>query len=125
MALIERITVRSFDVPLEEALVDSLHGEHTHFELITATLVIGGGPIGMLVALAARQKRARVTITEIDRQRLELARELGFDVLDPAEVDVRAEVESATGTKGCDVVFEVSGTQAGIDLMTAAAAARG
>ena len=88
-------------------------------------LVIGGGPIGMLVALAARQQGARVTITEINRQRFELARELGFHVLDTAEVDVCADMTSATGTKGCDVVFEVSGTQAGVDLMTAAAAARG
>ena len=46
MALIERITVRSFDVPLEEVLVDSLHGEHTHFELITATLINSDGASG-------------------------------------------------------------------------------
>ena len=32
---------------------------------------------------------------------------------------------TATGGKGADVVFEVSGSQPGVDLMTAAASTRG
>ena len=88
-------------------------------------LVIGGGPIGMLVALAARQVGANVTISEVNENRLALARDMGFTALNPMEVDVAEAVSEATGSKGADVVFEVSGTQPGVDLMTKAASTRG
>jgi L-alanine-DL-glutamate epimerase-like enolase superfamily enzyme len=38
MATIANINVQRFAVPLAEVLVDAMHGEHTHFELITATV---------------------------------------------------------------------------------------
>ena len=88
-------------------------------------LVIGGGPIGMLVALAARAKGANVTISEVNENRLALAREMGFAALNPRDQDVANAINDATGGKGADVVFEVSGTQPGVDLMTAAASVRG
>ena len=88
-------------------------------------LVIGGGPIGMLVALAARAKGANVTISEVNENRLALAREMGFAALNPKDQDVASAINDATGGKGADVVFEVSGTQPGVDLMTAAASVRG
>ncbi|NNE23737.1 MAG: alcohol dehydrogenase catalytic domain-containing protein [Rhizobiales bacterium] len=88
-------------------------------------LVIGGGPIGMLVALAAREAGANVTLSEVNENRIAIAHDMGFTALNPREVDVDEVVNAATGNKGADVVFEVSGTQAGVDLMTKAAAARG
>jgi (R,R)-butanediol dehydrogenase/meso-butanediol dehydrogenase/diacetyl reductase len=88
-------------------------------------VVIGGGPIGLLVALVARQAGAQVTLTEINPSRQALARELGFDVLDPTSVDLAAEVDARTGGAGADVVFEVSGSQAGADAMTKLAGLRG
>jgi 2-desacetyl-2-hydroxyethyl bacteriochlorophyllide A dehydrogenase len=88
-------------------------------------LVIGGGPIGMLVAMVARDAGAKVTISEINENRLKYASGIGFNVMNPKEVDVAKAIHDATGGKGADVVFEVSGTQPGVDLMTAAAATRG
>ncbi|QMU59243.1 MAG: alcohol dehydrogenase catalytic domain-containing protein [Boseongicola sp.] len=88
-------------------------------------LVIGGGPIGMLVAMVAREAGANVTIAEINENRLAFAAKLGFATLNPKEVDVAATIHSATDGKGADVVFEVSGSQPGVDLITAAAATRG
>ncbi len=88
-------------------------------------LVIGGGPIGMLVAMAARDAGAKVTISEVNENRLTLAHKIGFEALNPMESDVAEAINAATGNKGADVVFEVSGTQPGVDLMTKAAAARG
>jgi (R,R)-butanediol dehydrogenase/meso-butanediol dehydrogenase/diacetyl reductase len=88
-------------------------------------VVIGAGPIGLLVALVARAAGARVTLTEINPSRQALARELGFDVLDPAAVDLAAEVDARTGGAGADVVFEVSGSQAGAEAMTKLAGLRG
>lgn len=88
-------------------------------------LVIGGGPIGMLVALVARHAGAKVTISEVNEHRLEMARSMGFEALDPRKDDIAATILTNTGNKGADVVFEVSGTQPGVDLMTAAVATRG
>jgi (R,R)-butanediol dehydrogenase / meso-butanediol dehydrogenase / diacetyl reductase len=88
-------------------------------------LVIGGGPIGMLIAMVARKKETQVTVAEVNPVRLELARSLGFTTLDPQTVNVADYVHAQTHSKGADVIFEVSGTQAGVDLMTDAAAARG
>lgn len=88
-------------------------------------LVIGGGPIGLLVALVARQAGGKVTISEISESRLKYAQKLGFDTINPMEVNAAEAILSATGQKGADVVFEVSGVQAGVDLMTEVAAARG
>ncbi|MXY34678.1 MAG: alcohol dehydrogenase catalytic domain-containing protein [Boseongicola sp. SB0664_bin_43] len=87
-------------------------------------LVIGGGPIGILCAMVARERGGRVVLSEVNPHRIEIARKLGFDVVNPAEDDLSAQVNERTGQKGADVVFEVSGTQAGVDAMTACAATR-
>ncbi|WP_068310301.1 zinc-dependent alcohol dehydrogenase [Polycladidibacter hongkongensis] len=87
-------------------------------------LVIGGGPIGMLIALVAKAAGGKVTISEINPHRLEIAKELGFNTINPAETNAAEAVMAATGGKGADVLFEVTGVQAGVDLMTDAAATR-
>ncbi len=88
-------------------------------------LVIGGGPIGMLVGMVAKEAGANVVISEVSAARLAIAEKLGFTALNPREVNVAEKVTELTGSKGADVVFEVSGTQAGVDTMTEAAACRG
>jgi 2-desacetyl-2-hydroxyethyl bacteriochlorophyllide A dehydrogenase len=88
-------------------------------------LVIGGGPIGMLIAMVAAHAGARVIVSEVNDARLAMARAMGFMALNPKEGDVAAAVLRETAGKGAEVVFEVSGTQAGVELMTEASAARG
>jgi (R,R)-butanediol dehydrogenase / meso-butanediol dehydrogenase / diacetyl reductase len=88
-------------------------------------LVIGGGPIGLLVALVARHAGGNVAISEISETRLAYAKKLGFKTINPKTSDPVEEVNKLTGDKGADVVFEVSGSRPGVDLMTAAAATRG
>ena len=46
MAKIEHVEARYFAVPLAEALTDAMHGDHTHFELITATVQLDDGSEG-------------------------------------------------------------------------------
>ena len=46
MTAITRVDVRLFDVPLAEVLSDAKHGDHTHFELLTATVVLADGREG-------------------------------------------------------------------------------
>jgi len=43
---ISSIKVRLFDVPLAEILTDAKHGDHTHFELVTATVKLSDGSEG-------------------------------------------------------------------------------
>lgn len=87
-------------------------------------VVIGGGPIGILVAMVARDAGAKVLISEVNPHRLAIAQKLGFDTINPVEADLVATVNARTGDKGADVVFEVSGTQPGVDAMTAVAATK-
>lgn len=46
MALITHIDARLFQVPLPEVLTDAKHGDHTHFELVTATVHLANGVQG-------------------------------------------------------------------------------
>ncbi len=81
-------------------------------------VILGAGPIGVLEALVCREKGAAVVVSEVNPSRVNLARELGFDVVNPAESDLVKYVFDRTGSAGADVVFEVTGTQAGADMMT-------
>ena len=112
-ALIEPVAVACHDVRLSRLQA----GEDA--------LVIGGGPIGVLVAMVARDAGGNVVISEVNPHRLAIARKLGFDVINPMETDLAETINERTGGKGADVVFEVSGTQPGVDAMTDCAATRG
>jgi len=111
-ALIEPVAVACHDVRLSGLSA----GEDV--------VVIGGGPIGMLIAMTAREAGGNVVISEVNPGRLAIAESLDFAAVNPTETDLAAETDARTGSKGADVVFEVSGTQSGVDAMTAVAATR-
>lgn len=46
MTRIQSVTARHFQVPLKEVLVDAKHGNHSHFEIITATVRLDDGSEG-------------------------------------------------------------------------------
>lgn len=82
-----------------------------------AVLVFGGGPIGALIAMVARHRRARVVVAEVNPYRVELLGKLGLDVVGPGR-DLKAFVDEWTGGDGADVVFEVSGNPAAVKSIT-------
>jgi 2-desacetyl-2-hydroxyethyl bacteriochlorophyllide A dehydrogenase len=88
-------------------------------------VVIGGGPIGLLVALVARETGAAVLLSEVNPGRRGLAEQLGLEVVDPSTVDVSERTHARTAGAGADVVFEVSGSSAGVAAMTRLAGLRG
>ena len=47
MPTIQSVEARLFAVPLAEVLSDAKHGDHTHFELITATIQLDDGTEGL------------------------------------------------------------------------------
>ena len=112
-ALIEPVAVACHDVRLSRLTA----GEDV--------LVIGGGPIGVLVAMVARDAGGNVVISEVNPSRLAIAEKLGFATINPKQTDLAEAINARTKDKGADVVFEVSGTQAGVDAMTACTATKG
>mgnify|MGYP000170665823 FL=1 len=74
-------------------------------------VVIGGGPIGQLIAVVARAAGATVILAEPDAARRDFAAQQGAIVVDPIEGDLAAVVEERTDGAGADVVFEVAGTR--------------
>ncbi len=46
MSRIQSVSVHLFNVPLDRVLVDAKHGDHTHFQLVTATVELDSGATG-------------------------------------------------------------------------------
>jgi (R,R)-butanediol dehydrogenase / meso-butanediol dehydrogenase / diacetyl reductase len=88
-------------------------------------VVIGGGPIGVLIATVARNAGADVVVIEPETKRRSQIASLGFDTIDPIASDQEAWVNEWTANAGADVVFEVSGAAAAIRGATALAKVRG
>lgn len=107
--------------PVAVAVHDVRRGEVAPGDSV---VVIGGGPIGSLIAVVARHSGARVAVAEIDEGRRRAVARLGFDTIDPSD-DPAAWVERWTDDAGADVVFEVSGSEAGVLTATSLARVRG
>ena len=105
-ALVEPVAVAQHDV--KRAGVQ--HGDRV--------VVVGGGPIGLLIALIARDRGAEVLVSEVAASRLELARTMGFQTADPSVVELCTVVDPWTADAGADIAFEVSGSVPGVKAMT-------
>jgi 2-desacetyl-2-hydroxyethyl bacteriochlorophyllide A dehydrogenase len=111
-AMVEPISVACHDVRMGEVKADE------------TVVVLGAGPIGLLVAMVARHKGANVIISEVNKARIKISEEFGFTVINPLETDLVEYMEKETNGKLADVVFEVSGVQASVDVMTKIAGIR-
>ena len=105
-ALVEPLAVACHDVRLGRVQP----GEHV--------VVIGGGPIGMLVAMVAQHAGGKVIVSEVNPFRVAKAAELGLEAVNPLETDLKQLVLDRTNGRGADVVFEVSGSRPGAAVMT-------
>ena len=88
-------------------------------------LVVGGGPIGLLVACVARARGADVVVVEPAERRRAIAQAVGLRAVDPTGVDVQAFVSDWTDGAGAEVAFEVSGAVAGIETAIQSLGVRG
>jgi 2-desacetyl-2-hydroxyethyl bacteriochlorophyllide A dehydrogenase len=82
-----------------------------------AVLVFGGGPIGTLIALVARQRGARAVVCEVNPFRLDMLRGFGLETVG-AGADVTRFVDAWTDGTGVDVAFEVTGNPAAVRAVT-------
>jgi len=88
-------------------------------------IVVGGGPIGVLIATVARHAGGDVAIVEVDPTRRAFAAQLGFTALHPQDLAEPDWLDEWSGGAGADVVLEASGAAAGIALAVAVAKVRG
>jgi (R,R)-butanediol dehydrogenase/meso-butanediol dehydrogenase/diacetyl reductase len=88
-------------------------------------VVVGGGPVGLLIATVARSTGADVLVVELDPYRRSVAESIGLRALDPSTEDVTGYVTAATGGAGAAVAFEVSGAAGGVTTAVDVLAVRG
>ena len=112
-AFIEPLSVACHDVKIGRVKI----GENC--------LVMGGGPIGTLIAFVLKEKGANVMISEINDARLEMLSDLGFHTNNPAKEDLTKQISAFTNEGMMDCVFEVSGSAAAVTAMTDVVNARG
>ncbi|MGI5892744.1 MAG: zinc-dependent alcohol dehydrogenase [Bacillota bacterium] len=98
---------------LAEPLAVAVHDVHrSGLKVGESVLIIGGGTIGMLVAIVARMAGARqIVISEVSDSRRKKAEEMGFETIDPV---ADGNFDRFTDGNGFDVVFEVSGSRPGV-----------
>ncbi|MFK0156594.1 zinc-binding dehydrogenase [Streptomyces sp. NPDC090499] len=88
-------------------------------------VVVGGGPVGVLIALVARAAGAEVRVVEPSAGRRLLAERLGLTAWNSNGTNVPDLVREWTGDAGADVAFEVSGAAAGMDTAVEVLGVRG
>lgn len=99
---------------LTEPLACCVHAalEKTSIKSTDTVLIVGPGPIGLLLAQVVKAQGAKVIISGItkDKPRLDLAKELGVDVtVDSMTEDLEKIVLELTDGYGADKVFDCSG----------------
>ena len=79
-------------------------------------LVIGGGPIGNLVAqTAGAMGAAMVTVSEVSAYRLKTAEDCSLKTINPAKQDLKDGIHKHFGSDGADVIFECVGSSATVN----------
>jgi len=102
---------------VQEPLGNAVH-TMSHFEVKNKdVVVVGCGPIGLMgVNVAKAYKAKKIIAVEVNEYRLNLAKELGADVvINPLKEDVIARVLEETGGRGADVIGEFSGNKIAIE----------
>lgn len=100
---------------LQEPMGNAVHAAFVEEIAGQTVAVLGCGPIGLMAVGIARIAGARrVFATDINPDRLEMARTMGaHDVFD-ARGDVATELRKATDGDGVDVVLEMSGAESAL-----------
>jgi threonine dehydrogenase-like Zn-dependent dehydrogenase len=72
--------------------------------------IFGQGPVGLSATLLGAAMGARVLAIDVDRRRLELARELGAELtIDPSQTDPIQTIREATRGEGADATLDCTG----------------
>lgn len=72
----------------------------------------GAGPIGLMAAQLAAARGSRPILVDIDQHKLDLARTLGFEAVNPNQGDAAAAIHELAGGDGAQVCLEAAGLSA-------------
>jgi threonine 3-dehydrogenase len=96
---------------LQEPLGNAVHAAFVEEVAGQTAVVTGCGPIGLMAIGVLKMSGARaVFATDINEERLELARQMGADLVMDARDDVVARLRAETDGNGVDIVLEMSGS---------------
>ena len=101
---------------LTEPLACALHGiDASEISAGDTIVILGAGPLGLLLIALAKLHGARVLVTGRGEERLTLARHFGADiVIDVAALSFQQQLETirnkTDGQRGADIVIEAIGT---------------
>jgi threonine 3-dehydrogenase len=100
---------------LQEPLGNAVHAAFVEEVAGQTVAVTGCGPIGLMSIGVLKMSGARaVFATDINPERLEMARKMGADVVMDARDDVVARLKAETDGNGVDIVLEMSGSAAAL-----------
>ncbi len=107
---------------LSEPLAVAVHDvRRSGLQVGQKALILGGGPIGILIGLTARLAGAGdVVISEVNPYRKDFISNLGLTATDPREEDFFPQLMKITHGKGFDVVYEAAGVESSVAMMTKA-----
>lgn len=110
------VTTSFIAAALTEPLACALHGiDASELHPGDTVVILGAGPMGLLLAVVAKSRGTRVIITGRGEQRLAVARLYGADVvIDVQAMSLERQYEAVKketeGGRGADVVIEAIGT---------------
>jgi threonine 3-dehydrogenase len=100
---------------LQEPMGNAVHAVFAEEIAGQSVAVLGCGPIGLMAIAISRLAGARrVFATDLNPDRLEMARRMGADEVIDARRDVPAHLAQVTDGDGVDVVLEMSGSEAAL-----------
>jgi threonine 3-dehydrogenase len=100
---------------LQEPLGNAVHAAFVEEVAGQTVAVTGCGPIGLMSIGVLKMAGARaVFATDINEERLEMARQMGADLAMDARDDVVGRLKAETDGNGVDVVLEMSGSAAAL-----------
>jgi 2-desacetyl-2-hydroxyethyl bacteriochlorophyllide A dehydrogenase len=116
------------NLALTEPVAVAIHAIHqSGIKKDDSTLIIGAGPIGLLLAYTLNfLQTKKVIIAEIAPGRIELAQKISdVHVVDGRSVDMVQEILSYNNNEQIDYVFEASGSRNGIEISLGVVAPKG
>jgi len=99
------------EIALVEPLAVAVHAvRSSRMKVGDRVIVLGGGPIGLLIASLLKLAGAtQIIISEVNPYQLDKANSLGFITINPLVEDIIKRVDNLTNGKGADLLFDAAG----------------
>lgn len=102
------------EIAITEPLAVALHSiRRSRFRIGDRVIILGGGPIGLLIGLLLKLAGASlIIISEVNPFRIKIIKEMGLIPVNPLKDDLSSIVKEKTAGDGFDILFEAAGVLA-------------